>query len=99
MTRRNATIEFTLVRDVALAEAPDPIVLEWAAAHGLVLLTHDRNTIPAFALGRVGAGLPMPGVFLVSADMPIGQAIDQLLIAACCLTAEECKDRVDYFPL
>ena len=56
---------------------PDPMVLEWAAARGLVLLTHDRKTIPPFAYARVAAGLPMPGVFLVSDDMPIGQAIDE----------------------
>jgi hypothetical protein len=43
MTRRNATIEFTSVRDVGLAEAPDLVVLEWASAHGLVLLKHDRK--------------------------------------------------------
>jgi hypothetical protein len=56
-------------------------VLEWAAAHGLVLLTHDHKTIPSFVYDRVPAGLPMPGVFLVSTDMPIGQTIDELLIA------------------
>jgi hypothetical protein len=41
----------------------------------------------------------MPGVFLVSGDMPIGQAIDELLIAAQCLSPDECKDIVRYFPL
>jgi predicted nuclease of predicted toxin-antitoxin system len=46
LTRRDPTLEFTHVRDVGLAAAPDPKVLEWAAAHGLVLLTHDRRTIP-----------------------------------------------------
>ena len=71
LTRRDSTIEFTHVRDVALAAAPDPVVLEWAATHGLVLLTHDRKTIPRFAYERVAAGLPMPGVFLVSDEMPI----------------------------
>ena len=67
--------EFTHVRDVGLAAAPDPMILEWAAAHGLILLTHDRKTIPPFAYARVSAGLAMPGVFLVSDDMAIGQAI------------------------
>jgi Domain of unknown function (DUF5615) len=99
LTRRDATLEFIHVRDVGLAAAPDPMILEWAAAHELVLLTHDRKTIPPFAYDRVAAGLPMPGVFLVSDDMPIGQAIAELLIAAHCLTPEECKDIVEYFPM
>jgi hypothetical protein len=84
---------------VGLAAAPDPTILEWAAAHGLVLLTHDRRTIPPFAHARVVAGLPMTGVFLVSDAMPIGQAIDELLMAAHCLSPDECKDLVKYFPL
>jgi predicted nuclease of predicted toxin-antitoxin system len=99
LTRRDATLEFIHVRDVGLAAAPDPTILEWAAAHALVLLTHDRKTIPQFAYARVTAGLPMPGVFLVSDDMPIGHAVEELLIAAHCLTPEECKDIVEYFPM
>ena len=99
LTRRDATLEFIHVRDVGLAAAPDPVVLEWAAANRLVLLTHDRKTIPPHAYDRVAAGLPMPGVFLVDDGMPIGQAIDQLLIAAHCLDPGECKDIVKHFPL
>ena len=67
------------------------MILEWAATHGLVLLTHDRKTIPLFAYSRVAAGLPMPGVFLVSDDMPIGQAIDELLIAVRCLSQRNAR--------
>ena len=45
------------------------------------------------------AGQPMPGVFLVSDQMPIGQAIDEILLAVDCLPPEECKDFVRFFPL
>ena len=41
----------------------------------------------------------MSGVFLVDDQMPIGAAIDELLIAAHCLSAEECKNLVRYFPI
>lgn len=99
LTRRDAKLKFTYVREVGLNEAPDPEILEWAAERGLVLLTHDRKTIPLFAHVRVAAGLPMPGVFLVSDDLPIRQAIEQLLIAAHCQTPDECRDAVTYFPL
>jgi predicted nuclease of predicted toxin-antitoxin system len=99
LTRRNAALDLIHVRDVGLADSPDPVILEWAAMQGRVLLTHDRKTIPRFAHARVAAGQPMPGVFLVSDDMPIGQAIDELLIAIHCLSRDECKDIVKYFPL
>ena len=71
LTRRDPSLEFTYLRDVGLADATDPAILEWAATHGLVLLTHDRKTIPPFAYARVAAGLPMPGVLLVSSRLPI----------------------------
>ena len=41
----------------------------------------------------------MPGVFLISDQMPIGQAIDEILLAVECLAPEECKDFVRFFPL
>ena len=99
LIRRGLTAEFIHVRDVGLAAAPDPTVLEWAANHALILLTHDRSTIPPFAYARITAGLPMSGVFLVNDHMPIGQAIDELLLAANSLTTAECQDQVVYFPL
>jgi predicted nuclease of predicted toxin-antitoxin system len=99
LTRRIPTLDCILVRDVGLAAAPDPTILERAATQDRVLLTHDRRTIPPFAYARVAAGQPMPGVFLVSDDMPVGQAIDELLIAVHCLTPDECKDIVKSFPM
>lgn len=99
LTRRVPGLEVLHVRDVGLAAASDPRILEWAATQGRVLLTHDRRTMPPFAYSRVAAGQPMPGVFLVSDDMPIGQAIDEVLLAVHCLSPDECKDVVKYFPL
>ncbi|HEX3999633.1 MAG TPA: hypothetical protein VHX65_13860 [Pirellulales bacterium] len=61
------------------------------------MLTHDRNTVVRFAYNRVAAGMPMPGVFLVADDMPAGRAIDEILIAANCLSVEERKNRYGIF--
>jgi predicted nuclease of predicted toxin-antitoxin system len=58
LTRREAALAFTHVREVGLASATDATILEWAAARGLVLLTHDGKTIPACAYARVTAGNP-----------------------------------------
>ena len=99
LTRRDPTVDLTHVRDMGLSAASDATLLEWAATQGRVLLTHDRRTIPRLAYARVAAGQPLPGVFLVRDDMPIGQAIDEILLAVHCLAPEECKDIVKYFPL
>lgn len=99
LARRDLGLDLVDVRDVGLAAAPDPDILEWAARHGRVLLTHDRRTIPPFAHARVAAGQAMPGVFLVSDDMPVGQAIDEILLAVHCMTPAECENIVKYFPM
>ena len=99
LLRRMPNLDVVRVQDVGLAETPDPNILAWAAAEQRILLTHDRDTVPGFAYDRVHGGEPMPGVFLVSNDMPIGQAIDELLIAVHCLSADECKNLVRYFPM
>ena len=99
LTRLDASPEFTYARHVGLDAAADETILEWCAAHGLVLLTHDRKTIPPLAYARTAAALPMPGVFLVSNQMAKRQAIEELLLAIHCFDASDCKDQVYYFPL
>lgn len=97
--RRRPDLDVVRVQDVGLNATSDPDILEWAAIEGRILLTHDRDTMPNFAYDRVRAGQPMPGVFLVSDLMPLGQAIDELLLAVECLSPEECKNIVRFFPL
>lgn len=82
-----------------LSGADDPTVLAWAAQHDRILLTHDVATITHYAYERVRSGLPMPGVFEVSRKVPIGMAIDDLLLIAECSTKHEWEGQVRYLPL
>jgi predicted nuclease of predicted toxin-antitoxin system len=61
---RNPDLDLVRVQDVGLSGADDPVVLEWAANAGRVLLTHDHKTVPKYTYERVKAGQPMPGVFV-----------------------------------
>ena len=97
--RQLPALDVVHVQDIGLSAAPDPDILARAAVEGRILLTHDRDTLPHCAYARVRAGEAMPGVFLVSDLMPIGQAIEEILLAAECLTPEECKDFVRFFPM
>jgi len=99
LARRQPAIDVLHVRDIDLSAAADPLILERAASEGRILLTHDRQTVPAFAYARVSAGEPMPGVFLVRKALPIGQATDEILLAVYCLSPDECRDIVKYFPM
>jgi hypothetical protein len=97
--RRVAYLDLIRALDVGLASVDDPVLLEWAAAEDRILLTHDVNTMPAFAYARVRAGLVMPGVFLVSSSLRIGRAIDELVLVIEGSSQGDWKDLVTYFPL
>jgi hypothetical protein len=97
--RRLPTADIIRVQDANLEGADDPAVLEWAASERRVLLTHDVNTLTAFAYQRIALGLPMPGVFEVSLKVPITVAIEEILLLAECSLEGEWEGRVNYLPL
>ncbi len=99
LLRRNPNLDILRVQDTEVSEADDPVVLEWAAREGRVLITHDVNTIPRFAYERILAGKPMPGVFEVSDSLPVGQAIEDLLLLAECSEEGEWEGQIRYIPL
>ena len=58
-------MDIVSVRDVDLAATPDPLVLDWAADNGRILITRDVASMTNFAKARVVAGRRMPGMLLV----------------------------------
>jgi hypothetical protein len=48
---------------------------------------------------RVGSGLPVPGVCVVPQSLPIGRAIEDLLLIIECSLPEDWEDPVRYLPL
>jgi hypothetical protein len=86
-------------QEVGRSSAPDPAVLEWAAQEGRVLLTHDRDTLPGHAYDRVRSGQPVTGVIEVPQSLPLGRAIEDMLLVAECSREDELRDRIEYLPL
>jgi Domain of unknown function (DUF5615) len=99
IVRRLPDADILRVQDAGLTGADDPTVLEWAANQERVLLTHDVNTLTASAYERTARGLPMPGVFEVSLAVPIGIAIDEIIMLIECSIAGEWEGQVNYLPL
>jgi hypothetical protein len=97
--RRNPSIDIVRVQDAGLSGADDPTVLEWAAQTQRVLLTHDVETITHYAYERVRAGQSMPGVFEVSRSIPVGQAIEDIMLITECSLEGEWEGQVRYLPL
>ena len=99
LLRLRPDLDVLRIRDVGLATAPDPTVLEWAAREGRVVLTHDRATLLGFAYERVARGEPMSGVIAVGGQSPIGRAIEDLLLLLECTPDEQWAGRVFFVPL
>ncbi len=97
--RQNRDIDIVRVQDVGLSGADDPTVLEWSAKQGRVVLTHDVATMTGFTYERIQAGLSMPGVFEVSRRVPVGLAIEEILLIAECSLAGEWEGQVRFLPL
>jgi len=97
--RRNAVVDIVRVQDAGLLSADDPAVLEWAAQSGRVLLTHDVATMTRYAYDRVRAGKQMPGVFELGRHVPVGVAIEEIVLLAECSEDGEWDGQVRYLPL
>lgn len=96
---RRAELDLVRVQDAGLISADDPAVLEWAAHHNRILLTHDRATMPHFTYQRVLSGKPMPGLFVLSDRLPMYRAIEELLFIDECSIHDEWIDLIVYLPL
>jgi len=100
LLRRLPDLDVVRAQDVeALSGAVDPILLAWCAEQGRVLLTHDISTMGHHAYGRVIDGQPMPGVFEVGADLPVGVAIEDLVLIAQASDPGEWEGQVRFLPL
>jgi hypothetical protein len=100
LRRLHPEIDLIRIQDALPEGTPDPQVLTWAATEKRVLITNDRNTMVGFAYQRVSAGEPMPGLIATTNEQAIGEAIDDILLIAECMPAEEIGNQVVvYLPL
>ena len=99
LLRVKPNLDIVRVQDVGLTATDDPIILEWAAQAGRVLLTHDAATMTKYAYERIDAGMSMPGVIEVKRKVPLGIAIDDILLIAETCPRGELEGQIVYLPL
>ena len=91
LLRLKPDVDAVRVQDVGLSAVDDKEILEWAATHARVLVSHDVNTLAGFAYERVSAGHHLAGLILIPRQLPIGKAIEEMIVLA------ECTDTVEFF--
>jgi len=99
LLRRSPALDVVRVQDAGLRSHNDPAVLDWAAAEGRLLASHDVSTLTAYACARVRAGQPMPGLIEAGPEVSIAAAIEDLLLIAECSQPGEWEGQVLYLPL
>ena len=97
--RQAPSIDIVRVQDVGLSGVDDPTVLAWAAETGRIVLTHDVATMITFAYQRIQAGLSMPGLFEANRSVPVGLAIEDIILIAECSIEGEWEVQVRFLPL
>ena len=99
LLRRKPDLDIIRIQEAGLSSADDQRVLAWAAQEGRIVLTHDVTTMTHCAYERVRAGQPMPGIFEVPRAVPIGRAIEDILLLVEYSLAGEWEGQVRYLPL
>jgi hypothetical protein len=89
-------LDIPRVQDVGLNSAGDPAILEWAAGEGRIVLTHDTSTMAGYAYERVREGQPMAGVIEVKRSIPIGAAIEGLILLILGSFEDEWDNQIRY---
>jgi len=74
-------------------------VLEWAAQEERVLLSHDIETMVGYANERIALGLPMPGVIVARASMPVGRVVEDIITILGASEMSDGDNLVTFLPL
>ena len=96
--RRNPAIDFQTAGDAELSGVEDEEVLRKAARENRLLVSHDRRTMP-FHFARFIATQTSTGLIIVSQDLPIRQAAEELALIWEASEAEEWINRIASLPV
>jgi hypothetical protein len=97
--RQEPTLEIMTIVEAGCQGYSDEQVLEFASANGLLVVSHDVNTMKSAAESRIMAGPGITGLFLVPQSRPTRPVVESLLLIWSASQAEDWKDRIVYLPL
>jgi Domain of unknown function (DUF5615) len=96
--RREPAIDILTASDGEILGMSDPDVLRIAAENGRIVLSHDRRTMPAHFDRFIGLRTS-PGLLVLSQELDIGDAIEQLLMIWVASDAGEWENQRRFLPL
>jgi len=79
LRRREPSVDFLTAQEGDVIGLADPDVLRVASEATRILVSHDRKTMPRH-FAKFIEGRSSPGLLIVSQDLEIGAAIDDLIL-------------------
>ncbi|MDZ7962049.1 MAG: DUF5615 family PIN-like protein [Aulosira sp. DedQUE10] len=77
----------------------DPEILCWCEEHNFILVTNNRTSMPVHLAEHIAQGQNIPGIFILTDKLTIGQTIDQLIIIAKASFNDEYQNQIVHLPL
>jgi uncharacterized protein DUF5615 len=74
-------------------------ILIWCEGNNFSLVTNNRDTMPDHLRDHLASGGHVPGIFTLSANMPIGETVEELALIWGASQANEFADEINYLPL
>jgi hypothetical protein len=97
--RREPAVDFQSAQEVLEDGISDENVLALAASQGRILISHDVNTMAGQFHTFLARNGTSPGLILISQSIPVGQAIDDLILIWAASEDVEWRDRISWLPL
>lgn len=97
--RKLPNLDFIRVQDAGFRSFRDEIILQHAATAGRIVLSQDVSTMKVQAERRILTGKPMPGIVLIPDHLPVGRAIEDIVLIATVSREDEWAGRIQYLPL
>jgi hypothetical protein len=98
LRRREPAVDFLSAIEGGVIGLPDTEVLHAASGLGRILVSHDRKTMPRHFAGLADRQAS-PGLIILSQDLEIGTAIDELLLVWLATDAQEWVGQVGFLPV
>ena len=98
LRRREPSVDILDAHKGGVVGVHDSDVLRIAAEFARILVSHDRKTMPAY-FARFCSERSSPGIIIVSQDLGIGAAIEDLLLIWATTDAEEWAGNIGFVPV
>jgi hypothetical protein len=78
---------------------PDQDILIWMDAHGCLLITNNRKSMPGHLRNHMDLQRHIPGIVVINQRMSWGNTIEELLLIWSASLPNEFQDQIIYLPL